>query len=184
MTTCTMVQRHTGFFLYFRVTTHCRRQFVVQQHSRLPASRAFLNSTTKKGLCRNRVKSLLSICKPLLGNPQTYSSFPVDRKNPVSFVYSHSIRFTSASFPAISICHCLLLAARDSVLAKRHTGKSCAMYERSIPTGFSIQMVNALGLRRLKRLDTITAEPLLFAPLQVLERLCSHGAQPCKCADY
>ena len=33
-----------------------------------PASRAFLNSTRKKGLCRNRVKSLLSMRKPLLGD--------------------------------------------------------------------------------------------------------------------
>ena len=33
-----------------------------------PASRSFLNSTRKKGLCRDRVKSLLSMRKPLLGD--------------------------------------------------------------------------------------------------------------------
>lgn len=33
-----------------------------------PASRFFLNSTRKKGLCRDRVKSLLSMHKPLLGD--------------------------------------------------------------------------------------------------------------------
>ena len=33
-----------------------------------PVSRSFLNSTRRKGLCRNRVKSLLSMRKPLPGD--------------------------------------------------------------------------------------------------------------------
>ena len=74
-----------------------------------------------------------------------------DRKNPVPFVNSHSTRCTSASFPAIRRCRCsrhfdlllFSLAARVSGLAKRHTGKILYHYEHSIPTGFSVQLVNA-----------------------------------------
>ena len=74
-----------------------------------------------------------------------------DRKNPVPFVNSHSTRCTSASFPANDaadadvslICYCFFLAARVSGLAKRHTRKILYHYEHSIPTGFSVQMVNA-----------------------------------------
>ena len=67
-----------------------------------------------------------------------------DWKNPVPFVNSHSTRCISASFPAIR-SYCFLLAARVSGLAKRHTGKILYHYEHSIPTGFSVQMVNAPG---------------------------------------
>ena len=48
------------------------REFESRNRCRLgvlhPASRSFLNSTRKKGLYRNRVKALLSMRKPLLGD--------------------------------------------------------------------------------------------------------------------
>ena len=92
------------------------------------------------------------------GNPQTYSSLPVPTGITGKILYHlwtptrpGSLRplfppFDIADTAAILICHCFLLAARDSGLAKHHTGKILYHYERSIPTGFSVQMVNAPGL--------------------------------------
>ena len=51
-----------------------------------------------------------------------------------------------ADAAAILIWHCFLPAARDSGLAKRQTGKILYHNERSISTGFSMQMVNAPDL--------------------------------------
>ena len=75
-----------------------------------------------------------------------------DRKNPVPFVNSHSTRNTSVPFP--TFCHCsrhfdfLLFSPSHQRLGltKRHTGKILYRYERSIPTGFSVQMVNTPGV--------------------------------------
>ena len=56
---------YTTFLLIIKVL----RQFLPSNLGDFhPASRTFLNSTRKKGLCRNRVKSLLSMRKQLLGN--------------------------------------------------------------------------------------------------------------------
>ena len=54
--------------MYLRAVEHqasgVRRPFAEPHH----ASRVFLESMRKEGLCRNRVKSLLSMRKPLLGD--------------------------------------------------------------------------------------------------------------------
>ena len=54
----------------FNVFDHYISQFqlISESSNSHPASRAFLNSSREKGLCRNRVKSLLNMSKPLLGD--------------------------------------------------------------------------------------------------------------------
>ena len=47
----------------------------------------------------------------------------------------------------ILICYYFLLAERDSGLAKHRSRKILYHYELSNPTGFSLQMVNAQGIR-------------------------------------
>ena len=68
---------------------------------------------------------------------QTKSTFPVPTAMTGKFLY-HLYRASITAFR-----YCFLSAARDSGLAKRHTRKILYHYERSIPTGFSVQMVNA-----------------------------------------
>ena len=47
------------------------------------------------------------------------------------------------------ICYCFLPDTRDSGLSKHHTRRIIYHYGRSIPTGISVQMVNAHGLVNL-----------------------------------
>ena len=54
----------SGVRLYFYIKCFIRYMLGVSH----PASRSFLNWTRRKGLYRNRVKSLLSMRKPLLGD--------------------------------------------------------------------------------------------------------------------
>ena len=55
-----------SLILYALILNVCHFDGLLVRHH--PASRAFLNSMRKKGICRNHVKSLLSMCKPLLGD--------------------------------------------------------------------------------------------------------------------
>ena len=118
--------------------------------NRHPGSRGFLNSTRKKGLCRNREKSVLSMRKPLLGNSfKPRPSLDCAPRRHVDFPTEGSI--LSFSMSKIWCAHCL----------KR--------FDRSY---------QKLGLWRLKILDTFSTEPFFLTLWRVLERLCSPAGKP------
>ena len=74
-----------------------------------------------------------------------------DRKITVVSSNAHLTRFTSSTFPAFRHCRCshhfdlLLFSSSRERLGPGKTppGKILYHYEHSIPTGFSVQMVNA-----------------------------------------